>query len=323
MKSRDSHVEYLWIDGALPNQRLRSKTLVLEYTLDPQLEDFPRWGFDGSLTSQGRECYLNPTFFCKDPIRGAGCYIVLCEVLASHTETHESNERAQLRLFLREYEDCEEIGFGFEQEYTLTHGVQPLGWPEAGFPRREGAFYCGVGSRQVSGREITEDHLKACSAAELNIFGVRAGEMPGQWAFQIGCRGRKNERSDALFVSDQLWVARYLLERISEEYGVAINWQEQAIEGAWSSASLTAKFSSSLLQSPSIAKKMIRHLEQQWSLQSGAELNSSKFFKIGAFQYPIYKDQEACFFVEDSSSSADTDPYGVCLRLLESILALP
>ena len=40
--------------------------------------------------------------------------------------------------------------------------------------------------------------------------------MPGQWEYQIGPLG-------PLEVSDQLWVSRWLLHRIAEEFAVAVS----------------------------------------------------------------------------------------------------
>ena len=66
-----------------------------------------------------------------------------------------------------------------EQEYTFMDGTKPLGWPENGYPRPQGPFYCGVGADRVDGREIVEAHTEACLDAGLLIFGVNAGSNVG------------------------------------------------------------------------------------------------------------------------------------------------
>ncbi|KAI3798636.1 hypothetical protein L1987_33914 [Smallanthus sonchifolius] len=80
--------------------------------------------------------------------------------------------------------------FGLEQEYTLmVKGTKwPLGWP-----------------RGVFGRDIVEAHYKASLYAGINIDVVNAEVMPGQWEFQIG-------PSVGITATDELWVARYILE---------------------------------------------------------------------------------------------------------------
>ena len=39
--------EYIWMDGHVPTQKLRSKTKVLNGPVN-SLDDLPLWGFDGS-----------------------------------------------------------------------------------------------------------------------------------------------------------------------------------------------------------------------------------------------------------------------------------
>ena len=46
--------EYIWLDGATPTQRLRSKTRIVAFPENEPvtLEAFPTWSFDGSSTYQ-------------------------------------------------------------------------------------------------------------------------------------------------------------------------------------------------------------------------------------------------------------------------------
>jgi glutamine synthetase len=64
-----------------------------------------------------------------------------------------------------------------------------MGWPEGGYPAPQGPFYCGVGSDEVFGRQMVEEHLAACIDAGLMIYGINAEVMPGQWEYQVGYRG--------------------------------------------------------------------------------------------------------------------------------------
>ena len=78
--------EYIWLDGAVPTQELRSKTRVLEIgNLDDiALIDFPDWGYDGSSTNQATgnssDLELRAVRFVRDPIRKGRNFLVLCEV---------------------------------------------------------------------------------------------------------------------------------------------------------------------------------------------------------------------------------------------------
>ena len=55
--------EYIWMDGHMPTQKLRSKTKVLNGPID-SITDLPIWGFAGSSTNHAvgidSDCMLNP-----------------------------------------------------------------------------------------------------------------------------------------------------------------------------------------------------------------------------------------------------------------------
>ena len=147
-----SQATYLWIDGTIPTQTLRSKMRVVQHPKgDMTLNDFPEWGFDGSSTNQAdgheSDLILRPVFFVTDPMLGKGHYLVLCEVFNPDGVTpHPTNKRADLRNLMASGASKHEPWIGFEQEYTLFKGTQPLGWPERGYPAPQGPFYCGVGA---------------------------------------------------------------------------------------------------------------------------------------------------------------------------------
>jgi glutamine synthetase len=88
-----------------------------------------------------------------------------------------------------------------------------FGWPESGFPAAQGPFYCGTGLEEVYGRPLAEAHMDACMKAGLTISGINAEVMPGQWEFQIGPTG-------PLDTGDQVMLARWLLHRLGEDFGI-------------------------------------------------------------------------------------------------------
>ena len=180
------------------------------------LEALPDWGFDGSSTSQAEghfsDCQLKPVKMVPDPIHDDDDVLVLCEVMNADGSVHPSNTRARLRGIAQKYAD-HDSWFGIEQEYTFFDGNKPLGWPERGFPAPQGGYYCGVGADEVFGRQVVEAHAVACIKAGLAIDGTNAEVMPAQWEFQIGPVG-------PLEMGDQLWLARWLLYRIGENFGV-------------------------------------------------------------------------------------------------------
>ena len=230
--------EYIWMDGHEPTQKLRSKTKIIDGPIS-SVDDIPNWGFDGSSTMQAKgtdsDCMLKPVYFVADPIRVEDNILVMCEVFNADVTPHKSNSRAPLREIAEKYAD-QDAWFGIEQEYTFFIGREPLGWPDGGYPAPQGPFYCGVGADEVFGRDIVEEHMDKCLKAGISLSGINAEVMPGQWEFQVGPLG-------PLAVSDELWIARWLLYRIAEDYGVNATLHPKPVKGDWNGAGAHTNFS--------------------------------------------------------------------------------
>ena len=231
--------EYIWIDGTEPTAKLRSKTKIIA-----DGAALPEWGFDGSSTNQATgdrsDCVLVPVFSCPDPIRGGKDVLVMCEVYSADGKPHPTNTRSALVKAARKYAR-HEPWFGIEQEYTFFKDGRPLGFPSNGFPAPQGFYYCGVGADEVFGRDVVEAHLDACLEAGLSLSGINAEVMPGQWEFQIGPVGPPQ-------VGDELWIARWLLYRIAEDYGVAASIDPKPAAGDWNGAGAHTNFSTNSMR---------------------------------------------------------------------------
>lgn len=235
-----SKLEYIWLDGYKPTQQMRSKTKVVS-NFSGKVEDCPMWSFDGSSTEQANggasDLLLKPVSIFHDPDRKNG-FLVMCEVLNADGTPHPSNGRATIE------DDDEDFWFGYEQEYVLwnieTHS--PYGFPAPGYyPAPQGPYYCSVGGEYVVGRDIAEKHLDLCIDAGLNIEGINAEVMKGQWEYQIFAKGAKA-------AGDQTWVARYMLERVAEAHGIRINLDPKPVKGDWNGSGMHANFSNSTLR---------------------------------------------------------------------------
>ena len=231
-----SKLEYIWLDGCKPTQSLRSKTQVRD-NFDGTLEACPVWSFDGSSTQQAEgndsDCLLKPVAIYPDPDR-ANAYLVMTEVMNADGTPHPSNGRATID------DDDGDFWFGFEQEYFLwdLNTNLPLGFPPGGYPGPQGPYYCSVGAQNAFGREVIEDHMDLCLEAGLGFEGINAEVAAGQWEFQIFAKSAKK-------AGDETWVARYLLERTAERYGLSINYEPKPLgkELDWNGSGMHANFS--------------------------------------------------------------------------------
>ncbi|MBC8323508.1 MAG: glutamine synthetase beta-grasp domain-containing protein [Candidatus Marinimicrobia bacterium] len=327
--------EYIWIDGHQPTAKLRSKTKVIDGSIN-NLNEIPEWGFDGSSTMQAEghdsDCLLKPVYYVKDPLRGEDHILVMNEVLQADGSIHKSNTRARLTDIAEKFKD-HEPWFGIEQEYTFFVGRSPLGWPEGGYPAPQGPFYCGVGADEVFGRDIVEEHMDACLEAGIEISGINAEVMPGQWEFQVGPVG-------ATEAGDQLWLARWLLYRISEEYGVNATLHPKPVKGDWNGAGAHTNFSTKSMREnggikvieaacEALGKNHDKHIvlygaHNEERLTGLHETCSIHEFRYGvsdrgaSIRIPMATAKDGHGYLEDRRPSANMDPYQVCAALIET-----
>jgi glutamine synthetase len=327
--------EYIWIDGQKPTAKLRSKTKIIDSV--KSIGDVPEWGYDGSSTYQATghfsDLLLRPVKMTPDPLHRDRDVLVLCEVLNPDGSVHPSNTRAHLRQVAERYAD-QEPWFGIEQEYTLFEGNRPLGWPDHGFPAPQGGYYCGVGSDEVFGRDLVEAHAAACMQAGIHIVGTNAEVMPAQWEFQIGAIGAPD-------IADELWLARWLLYRIGEEFGVSATLYPKPVKGDWNGAGAHTNFSTKATRAEGgmkvieeAMKKLERnhddhikvygaHNEERLTgLHETAPITSFRYGvsdRGASVRIPMATVNTGRGYFEDRRPAANMDPYEVCAKLIETV----
>lgn len=332
--------EYIWIDGQKPTAKLRSKTKIIDGPVK-SLDQIPHWGFDGSSTYQATghfsDLALKPVKFIPDPLHREHDILVLCEVMNPDGTPHESNHRAPLVKLAKKFKD-HEPWFGIEQEYTFFEGNKPLGWPDMGFPAPQGGYYCGVGNDEVFGREVVEAHAEACMRAGIHIEGTNAEVMPAQWEFQVGPLG-------PLEVSDELWLARWLLYRIGEDFGVSATLYPKPVKGDWNGAGAHTNFSTKSMRAPggmkvieaAMKKLEMRHHDHikvygahnEERLTGLHETSSILDFRYGtsdrgaSVRIPMATANLGYGYFEDRRPAANMDPYQVCAILIETVCGEP
>jgi len=338
--------EYIWYDG-LEGQKdiffneMRSKTKVIQKPIPAGSTAFPMWSFDGSSTGQAEgddsDCLLKPVYSCPDPIRGEPHVLVLCEVLTPTGEPHPTNTRDRLANIIDKEITSEEPLYGFEQEYTmLGPDGRVFGWPEGGYPAPQGPFYCGVGNEAVYGRPLAEAHMDACIKAGIQLSGINAEVMPGQWEFQVGPVG-------PLELGDSVMVARWLLNRLGEDMGIVCTLDPKPVKGDWNGTGAHTNFSTKSMRNDGGAKAIDAAVERlskthdkhiaQYGIGNENRLTGlHETCDIGTFRsgvadrgasirIPRQVEIEGKGYLEDRRPSANVDPYTVAYMLLETIFA--
>lgn len=329
-------IEYVWLDGQKPTAELRSKTKIIYHSIT-KIKDIPEWGFDGSSTEQAEgkfsDCRLTPVFFLPDPIRGEPHLIVMCEVFEANGDVHPSNARAHLRMVAEKYKKVD-AWLGIEQEFTLFKDGRPLGFPLTGFPGPQGPYYCGVGVNNIVGRELIEDHMLTCLKAGIVLSGINAEVMPGQWEFQVGPVG-------PLAVADQLWIARWLLQRLAEKYKISVSLAPKPVPGDWNGAGAHTNFSTKAMRAPggitavkaACEKLKKKHQEHIAVYGAGNELRLTgkhETCSINEFRYgvsdrgasiriPMATANAKSGYLEDRRPAANMDPYKVIAMILKTV----
>lgn len=329
-----SKLEYIWLDGYQPTQSLRSKTKVL-HDFSGELEDAPIWNFDGSSTQQAKgsssDCLLKPVAIYPDPSRKSA-YLVMTEVLNADGTPHESNARATID------EEDGDFWFGYEQEYFLSDPEtgRPIGFPNNGFPPPQGPYYCGVGGDSAFGREIIEEHLDLCLEVGLNIEGINAEVAAGQWEFQIFGKSAKS-------TGDEIWIGRYLIERLAEKYGLVVDWHPKPLgDTDWNGSGMHANFSNEFMREvggeenmkaicESFGDHIDEHIEVYGAdndkrLTGKHETQSINKFSYGvsdrgaSIRIPVTTKEDGWVGrLEDRRPASNADPYKVGARIIETV----
>jgi len=255
--------EYVWIGGSGRPDDLRCKARTLAGVKEVKsLDQLPIWNYDGSSTGQAigkdSEVYLKPVKFIPDPFRRGNNVLVLCESVfpdGKMTPIPSNTRHGAAKVFDHKVSKAEVPWFGIEQEYTLFHsdGITPLGWPKNGYPGPQGPYYCSAGAQNAFGRLIVDSHYRACLYSGLNVSGVNAEVMPGQWEYQVGpCTGIDS--------GDQMVLSRYLMLRVCEDFGVIVSFDPKPKSGDWNGAGCHTNFSTKSMREGTASKTGFEHI---------------------------------------------------------------
>ena len=331
--NKKTKLEYIWLDGYSPTQNMRSKTKVVE-NFDGTIKSCPTWAFDGSSTNQAEgnssDCLLKPVAIYPDPSRING-WLVMTEVLNADGTPHETNGRSKID------DDDNDFWFGFEQEYFImdvdTH--LPLGFPLGGYPGPQGMYYCSVGGKNTHGRSFVEEHADLCIEAGINFEGINQEVACGQWEFQTFAKGAKK-------AGDELWIARYLLDRLTEDYNYYIDYHPKPVKGDWNGSGMHANFSNTTLRECGSQKTYEKiceafrpvtkeHIEVYGEHNDQRLTGLHETASINDFSYGI-SDRGASIripiitvengwkgWLEDRRPASNADPYKIADRIIKTV----
>jgi len=330
---------YIWIDGTGEGMRAKTKTVDKE---PKSVSELPIWNYDGSSTYQAEgsnsDTYLHPIAMYPDPFRRGPNKLVLCETYKYNKQPTETNHRKLCAEVMEKAKDVEPW-FGLEQEYTmLDQDGHPFGWPKNGFPGPQGPYYCGVGANKVYGRDVVEAHYRACLYAGINISGTNAEVMPAQWEFQVG-------PTEGIAMGDDLWLSRFLLYRVAEDFGVVISLDPKPMVGDWNGAGCHTNFSTVPMRKPGgikaieeaidrLSKHHIRHIkaydpqegkDNERRLTGAHETSSIHDFSAGvanrgcSIRIPRDVAEKGYGYMEDRRPSSNCDPYQVTRVMVQTV----
>jgi glutamine synthetase len=349
-------VEYIFIDG-FNNTRSKTRIISPKWISDEEgnkrgpLFNVDLWNVDGSSTGQSEtaksDIILIPRALFTDPFNKSTetrKYILcICDVFNPDGTPHPTNNRAKL------FQTMLQIGeqvikdnaplFGIEQKYVImeTDGKTPYNWGnKIKYYTKQGAFYCGVGADRNFGRQIAMEHMNTCLDAGVKICGVNAEVAPSQWEFQIGICNPSE-------MGDHLWMARYILARVAESHNVCISYDPKPFGAAWNGSGAHTNFSTAEMRDEggidaihhAIKKLEGKHMEHMAVYGIGNDHRITDTYETSdintfingncdresSIRIPINVKVEGRGYLEDRRPASNADPYLVCSRILETILA--
>ena len=337
-------LEYIWLDS---NNNCRSKTKVVKLK-ELNLETIPKWNYDGSSTGQATtensEIILNPIKYCLDPFRrNEKSYLVLCDIYNIDGIPHKNNMRYKANQIFTSYVEYEPM-FGLEQEFFISKymygNLIPIGFldeygKEYGC-KEQGDYYCGMGGRNVLGKDLIEETFENLLYSNIAITGMNAEVAPSQWEFPVCDIG--------IEASDNLILLRYICNRTLEHEGYIMDLRAKPKKGDWNGSGCHVNFSTKEMREEggySTIKLAIDNLSKTHDLHikhygidnserltGEHETSSLSVFSSGvgsrntSIRIPNQTQQENKGYFEDRRPSSSLDPYVVTSLLFSSSIGL-
>ena len=266
------------------------------------------------------------------PFRKPGGLIVMCDTYKTDGTPAIYNNRVEADKIFSEYRN-EKPWYGLEQEYFIYDVATnlPLGFS---YSIKQGQYYCSVGANNTFGRMISDEHMEACLYSGIKISGTNAEVAPAQFEYQIG-------PVEGIDAADQLWVSRYILEKITEKYDVYIVYHPKPLGNNWNGSGCHTNFSTENMRKPggmdfivtAIEKLKGSHnshmevygdnnYERMTGLHETADYNtftSGIGDRTASIRIPTETAANGYGYFEDRRPAANCDPYLVTSMILYTV----
>lgn len=335
-------LEYIWIDG---RGNLRSKYRTAFPKFDSYADAAHNyiavkdWNYHDSSTYQAStentEIALIPVAYYLNPFFEQGrAFLILCKTYNADGSPTNTNFRHDAeKLFESSTSHYLDPYFRINQEYFIIQSSGTTNFaPLCSYEQPQPDYYCGVGN--VTLRNLAEKHYQYCLNAHLKISAVNAEMEPTQWQFQIG-------PSSKISASDELWVARYILVKLSEEFRVCICFKPKSLPNPSNSSSLHLHTSFSTQETRDaqnqnglkciyqyidrLSKKHTEHIciygHNSNRVHSGSDYHTFSFasgYRGNNICIPKSVLKAGCGYLEDMRPASNADPYRVTAAIFST-----
>lgn len=317
-------LEYIWIDD---DDKSIKSTSVIHVGKVKSVNGMDKIKVaNGMNAGKHSQTVLSPVRLYDDPFLGGSNKLVLCEKeMLDNQAAPNSDARRTCKQLIERTKDQQAM-LSFSQDYILIDlsTGSPLRFAASGCSSRPASLYA-TSPNLVPGRNISAAHLRACVKAGIDIFSANAGDSISKWNYETSY-------SDGLKVSDDLWMSRYILNRIGSDFGVGISFIFDDYMFSGNKARACVSFYTNATEqketglaalNKAVEKLSSKHTEHMKAYGFGDPLELPFSSGIGdpkaSVCIPFDVNEDGHGHLEDRRPPAWCNPYRVCGAIIKTI----